>query len=100
MYQAIVFLPLLGFLIAGLISIAGARQRFPGGYPAPGEHHGHAAHAHAHAAEEPHDDHHGGGPAASWSREAELATTGLLFASMVLSWIALFYVGFGHHETR
>jgi NADH-quinone oxidoreductase subunit L len=98
MYQAIVFLPLLGFLIAGLISIMGARQRFPGGYPAPGEDHAHAAHAHA--GEEPHHDHHGGVLAASWSREAELATTGLLFASMVLSWIALFYVGFGHHETR
>jgi len=29
-YQAIVFLPLLGFLLAGLISLAGARARFPG----------------------------------------------------------------------
>ncbi len=42
MYQAIVFLPLIGFLIAGLISIAGARARFPGARAAdlaPGAHH-------------------------------------------------------------
>ena len=36
MYQAIVFLPLLGFLIAGLIALAGARARFPGPGPVPG----------------------------------------------------------------
>src|SRR5947208_3911499 len=36
MYQAIVFLPLLGAIIAGLIAIAGAHQRHPGGEP--GEH--------------------------------------------------------------
>jgi NADH-quinone oxidoreductase subunit L len=29
MYQAIVFLPLLGCIIAGLISLAGARARHP-----------------------------------------------------------------------
>ena len=36
MYQAIVFLPLLGAILAGLISLAGARARFPGKGPAPG----------------------------------------------------------------
>ena len=36
MYQAIVFLPLLGAILAGLIALAGARARFPGKGPAPG----------------------------------------------------------------
>ena len=49
MYQAIVFLPLLGAILAGLIALAGARARFPGKGPAPaventtadhGPHHG------------------------------------------------------------
>src|SRR5437588_167795 len=31
MYQAIVFLPLIGAIVAGLISLAGARVRHPGG---------------------------------------------------------------------
>ena len=58
MYQAIVFLPLIGCLIAGLFGrLIGARP-------------------------------------------SELVTTILLFASMVLSWIALVQVGFGHHEER
>ena len=58
MYQAIVFLPLLGFLIAGLF---GRRMG---------------------------------------ARPSEVITTGLLFASMALSWIAFFSVGFGGQETR
>ena len=36
MYQAIVFLPLLGAILAGLIALAGARARFPGAEPAAG----------------------------------------------------------------
>ena len=36
MYQAIVFLPLLGAILAGLIALAGARARFPGEGPPPG----------------------------------------------------------------
>ena len=35
MYQAIVFLPLLGSILAALIALAGARARFPGKGPAP-----------------------------------------------------------------
>ena len=35
MYQAIVFLPLLGAILAALIAIAGARARFPGEGPPP-----------------------------------------------------------------
>ena len=36
MYQAIVFLPLLGAILAGLIALAGARARWPGESPPPG----------------------------------------------------------------
>ena len=57
MYQAIVFLPLVGAILAGLIALAGARARFPSGRPAPAghdhgaDHHARAWHdAHAHAA--------------------------------------------------
>src|SRR6185295_17700438 len=97
MYQAIVFLPLIGALVAGLIALAGARARHPGGSPAAdgGSHvaHGHAATAHsddvhadsAHAAVEP----------AAGSRTAELVTTGFLFIAMILSWIAFVRIGFG-----
>ena len=45
MYQAIVFLPLVGFLIAGAITLIGARARHPGGLSE-----GHAE-AHHHAPE-------------------------------------------------
>ena len=31
MYQAIVFLPLLGAILAGIIALAGAHARYPGG---------------------------------------------------------------------
>src|SRR5258707_8678961 len=114
MYLAIVFLPLLGFLVAGVISLAGAHARHPGGSATPGaEDHAHGVVPEDHARAAPslhgdhavihasHDeDHAPAEPAAAGSREAELVTTALLFASMVLSWIAFFYVGFGHHETR
>ena len=39
MYQAIVFLPLLGFILAAAISLAGARARFPGAEPSDDDHH-------------------------------------------------------------
>ncbi len=54
MVQAIVFLPLLGAILAGLIAIFGAHARNPSGDEV--EHHddGHGAHAHAAVA---HDDH-------------------------------------------
>ena len=47
MVQAIVFLPLLGAILAGLIAIFGAHARNPSGDAV--EHHddGHGAHAHA-----------------------------------------------------
>src|SRR5689334_17719596 len=93
MYQAIVFLPLLGAILAAIIALAGARARFPGEGPPPAEndaadhagHHG-GPHVHAdagvihHAHAEPHGGHddHGHGPAepaAAGSRTVELITT-------------------------
>jgi NADH-quinone oxidoreductase subunit L len=107
MYQAIVFLPLLGAILAGIITLVGAHARFPGGPPVDAGH-GHAPvpHApfhetcaadHAHAA---HDEHEPAEPPAVGSRTAELITTTLLFIAMVLSWIALWRVGFGHQDAR
>ena len=113
MYHAIVFLPLLGAIIATLITLAGARARFPGGAPDAGaEGHGHAPvdESHARAAPAPHGPHavldasHGEAeapqPPAAGSRAAELVTTVFLFASMVLSWFAFVDVGFGHHDSH
>jgi NADH-quinone oxidoreductase subunit L len=116
MVQAIVFLPLLGAIVAGLISIFGARARNPGGDSV--EHHddahGHGTttpieedagviHASSHEPEA-HDDHghddHAVEPAAAGSRAAELITTGLLFVSAALSWVTLVDVGFMHHDAR
>ena len=47
MYQAIVFLPLLGCIVAAMISLAGARARHPGGSPSDTDHHAHDHAAHA-----------------------------------------------------
>jgi NADH-quinone oxidoreductase subunit L len=100
MYQAIVFLPLLGAILAGIIALAGAHARFPGGPPAPAtDGHGHAA-APAHALAPAAHGHEEREPPAAGSRSAELITTTLLFISMVLSWIALWRVGFGHQDAR
>src|ERR1700751_4757623 len=101
MYQAIVFLPLLGAILAALISLFGAHARNPSGDTV--EHHDdHGAHAHASVAHDDHghDDHHVSEPAAQGSRAAELITTGLLFVSAALSWFALVDVGFLKHDAR
>src|SRR5689334_1673241 len=100
MYQAIVFLPLLGTILAGLISIFGAHARNPSGDTV--DHHDDHGDAHASAAHDDHghDDHHVSEPAAQGSRAAELITTGLLFVSAALSWFALVDVGFLKHDAR
>src|SRR2546421_2557552 len=111
MYQAIVFLPLLGCIVAGLISLAGARARHPGADPSPGaEDHAtdHGPHTGG-GAPSPHGDHavihhathedHPHEPPAAGSRAAELVTTLFLFVAMVLSWMALYRVGFGHQAS-
>src|SRR3954452_22194930 len=100
MYQAIVFLPLLGAILAGLITLVGAIARHPGGAAMPA----HAGHDHGgadQAAEVPaaHDDGgHFAEPAAGGSRAAELITTVFLFISLILSWIAFATIGFGQDE--
>jgi NADH-quinone oxidoreductase subunit L len=103
MYQAIVFLPLLGAILAGLIALFGAHARNPSGDTV--DHHDdHGAHAHASADHgddgHGHDDHHASEPPAQGSRAAELITTGLLFVSAALSWFALVDVGFLKHDAR
>ena len=114
MVQAIVFLPLLGAILAGLIAIFGAHARHPGGDAV--EHgddgHGHGAAEHATAVHDDHghddhghddhghDDHHVAEPPAAGSRAAELITTCLLMISAGLSWVTLVDVGFLHHDAR
>jgi|tagenome__1003787_1003787.scaffolds.fasta_scaffold20965686_3 NADH-quinone oxidoreductase subunit L len=120
MIQAIVFLPLIGAIIAGLISIFGAHARNPSGDTV--EHqddaHPHGATSHSSTSinedasvihvthDEPmaHDDHDHGSHAveapAAGSRAAELITSGLLLVAGALSWIALVDVGFLHHDVR
>jgi NADH-quinone oxidoreductase subunit L len=113
MIQAIVFLPLLGAILAGLIAIFGAHGRNPSGDEMDHAHghddhaqalHAHASHAHdAHGDDaHGHDDHAHGPtePAAMGSRAAELITTALLLVSMALSWITLVNVGFQHQDAR
>ncbi|MBP1297275.1 NADH-quinone oxidoreductase subunit L [Bradyrhizobium elkanii] len=106
MVQAIVFLPLLGAILAGIISLVGAHARCPSGDTvdhhddAHGDAHASAAHDdHGHD-DHGHDDHHVSEPAAAGSRLAELITTGLLFVSAALSWFTLVDVGFMHHDAR
>jgi NADH-quinone oxidoreductase subunit L len=108
MYQAIVFLPLLGAILAALIALAGARARCPGEGPPPAAEDTaaeHASHTAAHEAGAATHHAHGGHseghePAAVGSRITELITTTLLMISMILSWIAFVQVGFGHHDAR
>ncbi len=107
MVQAIVFLPLLGAILAGLIAIFGAHARHPSGDTVEhhGDGHGHDAHAaaahddHGHD-DHGHDDHHVSEPPAQGSRAAELITTCLLMISAALSWVTLVDVGFMHHDVR
>ena len=103
MYQAIVFLPLLGAILAGLIAIFGAHARNPSGDTVEHDHgHAHASVAHDDHGHDDHghDDHHVSESAAQGSRAAELITTGLLFVSAALSWLALVDVGFLKHDAR
>ena len=96
MYSAIVFLPLLGAIIAGLISIVGARGAHPGGEP--GESDGHDQRGHAHPASGHNGDDEAHHEAAPGSRPAGIITSGFLVISAILSWIAFFLVGFGDTE--
>src|SRR5580658_6223391 len=113
MYEAIVFLPLLGAIIAGAIALIGARNRLPGADPPPpsddhaaphvDESHGqaapslHGAHAVAH---ESHHEEEPAEPPAAGSQAAELITSTLLVIACVLSWYAFYQVGIAGHDTR
>jgi NADH-quinone oxidoreductase subunit L len=106
MYQAIVFLPLLGAIIAGAIALVGARERFPGadpsadGHEADG-HHGHAS-SQAHDADKPMsaDEAYLHETPATGAYPAAVITTALLMISCVLSWIAFVDVGFADRDAR
>ena len=109
LFHAIVFLPLIGAILAGLISLAGARARHPGGSAAAGaEDHAHDLGPHMHEAlpEHPgvidpsHDEPHEAGPPAAGSQPAEIITTGLLIISALLSWYAFVIVGFQGNTAR
>ena len=114
MYEAIVFLPLLGAVIAGAISLIGAHNRFPGASPPP-PHDNHAAplvpEDHVHGAPDPRGAHADIGhssaeraenaePSAAGSQAAELITTTLLAISWVLSVFAFVDVGFDGHDAH
>ncbi len=105
MIQAIVFLPLLGAILAGLIALAGAHARNPSGDTIEHGHddHAHASHAHddhGHDDAHGHDDHHAPAePPAAGTAAAELITTALLFVSAALSWITFVNVGFMKQDT-
>jgi NADH-quinone oxidoreductase subunit L len=112
MYQALVFLPLLGAIIAGIIVLTGARLRHPGAGDVVDAGLGHAHHdTHAHD-DHAHDLHahdlhahndHGHEPIeppALGSRAAELVTTLFLFISCILAWIAFVSVGFGGNDAH
>ncbi len=100
MYEAIVFLPLLGAVIAGAIALIGARNRYPGASPPP------PSPQSPHAASDPshidraHDRRADVEPAAAGSQAAELITTTLLVIACVLSWYAFYDVGFAGHDAR
>ncbi|WP_407051011.1 NADH-quinone oxidoreductase subunit L [Methyloraptor flagellatus] len=112
MYSAIVFLPLLGFLIAGAITLFRHKLPAGGGHGHHGHDdyaHGHDAHghdAHAHAAHDHghdahgHDDHgHGHHEDPPIVRFAQLATAGLMVVAAALSWIVFFKTATsGAHE--
>ncbi len=97
MFTAIVFLPLLGFLIAGAITLfpyaaapMGAAAMGHGG-------HGHDDHGQAHAADD-HGHGHDHPEAKPYARPAELITSGLLIVAALLSWVAFAQVGLGETQ--
>ncbi|MCA0425220.1 MAG: NADH-quinone oxidoreductase subunit L, partial [Proteobacteria bacterium] len=106
MYTAIVFLPLLGFLLAGIASLLahkpgrdvaafGAADHSAHGADAG---HGHDRHAHD---DHGHDDHHAVVPSPHSPgviKFSEFITTGLLFVSCILSWVAFTKIALGGSE--
>ncbi len=92
MYQAIVFLPLLGFLLAGIASLLTHKLGRDVAVWSAADHSGHGHHHAAHGHDDHgHDDHHAVEPSPhseGVNRFAEIVTTALLFVACALSWIA------------
>ena len=103
MYSAIVFLPLLGAIIAGLVTLYGAwRSSAAEAAEMSAAQGGRALHSHSHDAEEegePGEAHDHEAPAIG-SRPAEVITSGFLVISAILSWIAFFSIGFGEEPAQ
>ena len=100
MYTAIVFLPLLGFLLAGIASLLAHKVGRDVVAFGAADHSGHDDHAHGHD-DHGHDDHHAVVPSphsAGVIRFAEYITTGLLFVSCALSWVAFSKIALGQSE--
>jgi NADH-quinone oxidoreductase subunit L len=113
MYEAIVFLPLLGAVIAGAIALVGAHNRLPGEDPPPPhdnhasppvpEHQAHGAPVSGTAQAEidrSHQEKDEAAEPAGGSRAAELITTTLLAISWALSCYAFYDVGFAGHDAH
>jgi NADH-quinone oxidoreductase subunit L len=112
MYEAIVFLPLLGAVIAGAITLIGARHRHPGENPPPDDHHaaplvpehderGTPVPETEHAEiDHPSLEKNEIAEPRAGSQAAELITTTFLGISWVLSCFAFFDVGFKGHDAR
>jgi NADH-quinone oxidoreductase subunit L len=112
MYEAIVFLPLLGAIIAGAIALIGARNRHPGADPPPppDDHAAPLVPEHIHGAPAPQSRHAEidrprpeqdeiAEPTAG-SQAAELITTTLLAISWLLSCFAFVDVGLQGHDAH
>ncbi len=114
MYEAIVALPLLGAIVAGIVTLFGAAQRHPGEDPPPPSD-DHAAplvpEGHPHAAPDPHgphaafsnthaEEHEAQELSAAGSLPAMLVTSTFLVIACVLSWFAFYDVGVEGHEAR
>src|ERR1700683_3677106 len=111
MYEAIVFLPLLGAIIAGAISLIGASHRHPGEDPPP-PHDDHAAPlvpaphapipetAPQSRVERSDSENDESAERDAGSRTAELITTTFLVISWLLSCVPFFEVGLKGHDAR
>ena len=96
MYLAIVFLPLIGFLLAGAAGMMTHRLGSNVAAWGAADHSGHASHATHHP-----DDHHALEPSPhseGVNRFAEIVTTSLLFVACALSWVAFFEHGIGNGQ--
>ncbi|MDX6805485.1 NADH-quinone oxidoreductase subunit L [Terrihabitans rhizophilus] len=132
MFQAIVFLPLIGAIIGGAITLLGAYRiraaelaQMGGAGHGHHDHHGHHAHvveveqpqdptmghaahadphahhdAHGHGDHDDHDSHGPVQPVATGARVTEMITTGAVMIAALLSWVAFFQYGLGHHEAE